>query len=429
MEGVTEGENVTTASDPVKPPVSFPARSPAGRLGEPSRLASSATPASLSAAKLTSKNDPASCPRAPAKSTPAALAPVAFSPHDMVSSPTPPRVAVYGALDLGTNNCRLLLARPSRRGFRVIDAFSRIIRLGEGMGHSGRLSEEAMERTLDALEVCAGKLDRNRVTRARLVATEACRVATNGRSFLDEVHKKLGLAIEILSPESEAQLAVSGCASLVDPSSDYVLVFDIGGGSTELVWLDLRRRPAAAAHTLNRADVQACISAWTSLPVGVVTLAEMYGGRDVTRASYEAMVADVSSRLVPFEAKYGFGERLKGALTSFLGTSGTITTIAGIELGLARYDRNRVDGCWLNPDAVGRVTRKLLASSYQERVDQPCIGRDRADLVIAGCAIVDALLRLWPCARLRVADRGLREGILTTLMWEDGMIRRRSGKE
>jgi len=337
---------------------------------------------------------------------------------------------VYGALDLGTNNCRLLLARPTRRGFRVIDSFSRIIRLGEGVSTCGTLSEPAMRRTIEALKVCSSKLERHGVKRARLVATEACRFASNGQEFLDRVRDRLGLDIEVLTPEAEARLAVSGCASLIDQRSDYVLVFDIGGGSSELIWLNLAGSGRERARVVDRLDAQNLMAAWTSLPVGVVTLAEKFGGRFVTEEMFEAMVTYVLGLLQPFEDKHQFGPKVKAQPAHLLGTSGTVTTIAGIRLGLPRYDRNRVDGCWLDVAEARDITYDLVNSSYEERVAQPCIGRDRADLVLAGCAILEALIRLWPCERLRVADRGLREGILTTLMIEDGVYRsrRRSGR-
>jgi exopolyphosphatase/guanosine-5'-triphosphate,3'-diphosphate pyrophosphatase len=333
----------------------------------------------------------------------------------------PPAHSVYGALDLGTNNCRLLIAKPSRRGFLVIDAFSRIIRLGEGLRSSGRLSNEAMKRTVDALRVCADKMRRRGVTRSRLIATEACRIATNSAEFMDRVQNETGLKLEIVGRETEAKLAVSGCASLLDRNCDWALVFDIGGGSSELIWLDLSRLGRQWWRTLHdRLGVQNCIAAWTSLPIGVVNLAERHGGREVTPASYEAMVEDVMVALRGFESQHRFGERLAQHRTHFLGTSGTVTTISGIHLKLPAYERARVDGCWLSERDVRTVSNDLLAMSYAERVAQPCIGHERADLVLAGCAILEALLRMWPCQRLRVADRGLREGILTTLMAEDG---------
>jgi len=333
--------------------------------------------------------------------------------------------SIYGALDLGTNNCRLLIAKPSRRGFLVIDAFSRIIRLGEGVLSSGRLSEAAMKRTIEALKVCAEKMSRRAVTRSRLIATEACRIASNGGEFIERVRGETGLSIEIVGQETEAKLAVSGCASLIDRNCDWVLVFDIGGGSSELIWLDLARLGRPWHRTLHdRVDVQTCIAAWTSLPIGVVNLAERHGGREVTPGSYEAMVKDVVAGLTSFETKRRFSKRIAGKRAHFLGTSGTVTTISGIHLKLPVYERARVDGCWLTARDVRVVSNDLIGMSYAERVAQPCIGQERADLVLAGCAILEALLRTWPCQRLRVADRGLREGILATLMAEDGHERR-----
>ena len=331
---------------------------------------------------------------------------------------------VYAALDLGTNNCRLLVARPSRRGFMVIDAFSRIIRLGEGVGQTGALSEVAMNRTIDALAVCADKMEKRCVERSRLVATQACRIARNGVEFLERVREKTGLSLEILSHENEAKLAVSGCAALLDDRSDLVLVFDIGGGSSELIWLDLAKRQSSPGRSNgDRVEVQNCITGWTSLPVGVVTLAEKFGGREVSAQRFEAMVAHVLELMAPFEANGNFRERMRTRSAHLLGTSGTVTTVAGIHLGLPRYDRSRVDGCWMQVAQASAVTRSLLACTYEERVAEPCIGRERADLVLAGCAILEAVVRTWPCEHLRVADRGLREGILASLMAEDGFER------
>ncbi len=329
---------------------------------------------------------------------------------------------VYAALDLGTNNCRLLVARPSRRGFIVVDAFSRVIKLGEGITQSGALSEPAMARTIEALKVCAEKMIRRGVQRSRLIATEACRVASNGSEFVARVREETGLELEIIDRETEARLAVSGCASLVDRQSDGALVFDIGGGSSELIFLDLRcvkhgemRRP----H--DRLWAQECVAAWTSLPVGVVTLAEKFGGEPMDQHTFEAMVGEVHRALQDFDTEHGVSGRIASGNTHLLGTSGTATTIAGIHLGLEYYDRRRVDGCWLSADEVRAVSERLTAMKHEERVRQACIGRERADLIIAGAAILEALLRAWTCDRLRVADRGLREGILATLMAEDGV--------
>jgi len=312
---------------------------------------------------------------------------------------------VYGALDLGTNNCRLLIARPALGGFRVVDAFSRIVRLGEGVAGSGRLSDEAMARTVDALKVCAGKLAWQRVGRFRLIATEACRMACNGLAFMDRVESETGLRLEIIDRSLEAELAVAGSAALLAPTAKSALVFDIGGGSTELIFLRLDKGRYRIVE-------------WTSLPFGVVTLAEMFGGIDVRLQDFESMVAHVMPSLERFAATC----RATGHAPPdhLLGTSGTVTTIAGVHLSLRRYERSKVDGCWLRRADVERVTRRLLGMSFEERAANPCIGRERADLVLAGCAILEGIQALWPSEYIRVADRGLREGILTTLMMEDG---------
>jgi exopolyphosphatase/guanosine-5'-triphosphate,3'-diphosphate pyrophosphatase len=333
----------------------------------------------------------------------------------------PGAAPVYGALDLGTNNCRLLLAMPEGESFRVVDAFSRIIRLGEGVYETRRLSEKAMARTIDALSVCTDKLARRNVTRSRLIATEACRFADNGGEFIERVRRETGLRLEVISRETEAQLAVAGCAALLDPGCSTALVFDIGGGSSELMLVEIRpavRTEAACGRALSHR-----ILAWTSLPVGVVTLAERYGGIEIDRPLFERMIVDVAGHLAPFRRDPVVAAASGGpASMHFLGTSGTVTTIAGIHMRLRRYDRSRVDGCWLDSADATRICEQVLAMGYEGRIRSPCIGRERADLVLAGCAILEAIIRAWQCARIRVADRGLREGILSQLMSEDGYL-------
>ncbi|EXL04054.1 Ppx/GppA phosphatase family protein [Aquamicrobium defluvii] len=324
---------------------------------------------------------------------------------------------IFAALDLGTNNCRLLVAIPTRYGqFRVIDAFSRIVRLGEGLSASGRLGDRAMDRAVEALKICGDKLRSRNVRRARLIATEACRSAENGAEFLQRVEREAGLKLEIIDRQTEARLAVSGCGSLVDRDTKGVVLFDIGGGSSEIALIDLsrgRRSQRLANH----------IVSWTSLPVGVVSLAERFGGRIVTQESFAAMVDDVSEMLTSFDGRNRLDHVLEGSGFHLLGTSGTVTTLAGVHLDLPRYDRRRVDGLWMDRDSVDRMIAKLLGWDFQHRVANPCIGADRADLVLAGCAILEAIRAVWPSQRLRVADRGLREGILSELMADEGVWR------
>ncbi|MDR7224026.1 exopolyphosphatase/guanosine-5'-triphosphate,3'-diphosphate pyrophosphatase [Aminobacter aminovorans] len=331
---------------------------------------------------------------------------------------------VFAALDLGTNNCRLLVAVPGRPGqFRVIDAFSRIVRLGEGLSASGRLGQPAMDRAVEALKVCSDKLRNRKIRKARLIATEACRTAANGAEFIDRVEREAGLKLEIIDRQTEARLAVSGCGSLVERDTDGVVLFDIGGGSSEIALIDVSRHrsPRLANH----------IVSWTSLPVGVVSLAERFGGRTVTREIFAAMVEDVATRLRSFDGRDRLSHVVSGPKFHLLGTSGTVTTLAGVHLELDRYDRRRVDGLWMDGLSVDRMVEKVLGWDFQQRVANPCIGADRADLVLAGCAILEAIRAVWPSERLRVADRGLREGILSELMADDGVWRRnwRNGQQ
>src|SRR5437667_11743873 len=321
-----------------------------------------------------------------------------------------PGSGVYAALDLGTNNCRLLIACPSRDGFRVVDSFSRIIRLGEGISATGCISEAAIERAIGALSICRDKIESRKAKRLRLIATEACRAASNADGFRDRVAAETGIHLEVIDRETEAALAVIGCSPLLDPRGRGAILFDIGGGSTELVRIERDPDDPNAAPR---------IKAWMSIPLGVVTLAEHFGGRDVTLESYAKMVDEVAQYVAPFGAEHGADLRDM----HMLGTSGTVTTLAGIHLNLARYDRRRIDGIWMNDADISATVTRLLGMSYQERANNNCISVERADLVLAGCAILDAIRNAFPMPRLRVADRGLREGMLVEMMREDGVLK------
>ncbi|WP_341703452.1 Ppx/GppA phosphatase family protein [Ferrovibrio sp.] len=314
---------------------------------------------------------------------------------------------VYAALDLGTNNCRLLIARPNRDGFRVIEAFSRIVRLGEGLSLSGRLSDAAMARTIEALKICSEKMARRGVTVARAVATEACRRAGNGAEFLHDVKRETGIGLDIITSAEEARLALAGCTPLLEAPHRHAIVFDIGGGSTEILW--------ARLNGPGRTEV----IDWISLPYGVVNLTERFGAGDAESGSYARMIDEVAAALEPFEARHRLSAQLQGGGVQVLGTSGTVTTLAGVLLGLPRYERRLVDGCWLDFPTVIAQSRELAGQSVADRARHPCIGEERADLVVAGCAILEALHRHWPAGRLRVADRGVREGVLVELMRRD----------
>jgi exopolyphosphatase / guanosine-5'-triphosphate,3'-diphosphate pyrophosphatase len=320
-----------------------------------------------------------------------------------------PRQA-YAAIDLGTNNCRLLIARPADENFVVIDAFSRVVRLGEGLAQTGRLSQAAMDRAVGALKVCSDKLRRRNVHLARSVATEACRRATNGAEFIERVRRETGIRLDIISAQEEARLAVLGCHILLEDGIGPAVIFDIGGGSTELVLIE----PGAPVPR---------IVDWQSVPWGVVSLTETVnavmgeeGDEDARLARYNEMLRVVAESFAEFAARIAPQQTPELRL---LGTSGTVTTLASLHLDLPQYDRKAVDGLIVPSAAMRDITRRLSTMSPEERRQLPCIGQERADLVVAGCAILEAILDIWPASRLGVADRGIREGILRGLMAAD----------
>ena len=315
----------------------------------------------------------------------------------------------YGAVDLGTNNCRLLIARPVDGGFTVVDAFSRIVRLGEGLSRSGSLSKEAMDRAVGALSICAEKLRRRNVSLVRSVATEACRRAANGQEFADRVRDETGIVLDIIAPHEEARLAVLGCHKLLEPGDGPALIFDIGGGSTELVLVDQEEGTPR-------------IRSWWSAPWGVVSLTESEGREHLEGpnrvAAYKRMrerARHAFSRFAAMLPENKDGIRL-------LGTSGTVTTLASVHLALPSYDRRAVDGLHVPIEAMQKISGMIAGMDYEERSGLPCIGTERADLVVAGCAILEAIIEIWPAKNLGIADRGIREGILRSLMARDGWL-------
>ena len=333
---------------------------------------------------------------------------------------------VYGAIDLGTNNCRMLLAQKTRSGgFQVVDAFSRVVRLGEGLGANGALSEAAMDRAVGALRVCAEKMARKQVVKHRSIATQACRAAENGPAFIERIKAETGLDFDLISPEEEARLAVHGCVDLLDPEMDAALVIDIGGGSTELSWVDLVQwRERGGPDSGGRPPIRS----WMSAPIGVVTLSERFPERP-DRADWYGEMKDYAARQIrtPRGARPMRGVFAEGR-GHLVGTSGTVTSMAGVHLRLPRYERAKVDGLWMSTDEARAACDRLKANDAAGRAQEPSIGSDRAELVLAGCAIYEAVAEAWPAARLRVGDRGLREGMLLNMMRKQRRRRRRRRK-
>jgi len=332
---------------------------------------------------------------------------------------------VYGAIDLGTNNCRMLLAQRSGSSFHVVDAFSRVVRLGEGITGTGALSQGAMDRAVEALKVCADKIRRQNVVKHRSIATQACRMADNGAEFLERVERETGLNFDLISAEEEARLAVHGCVDLLDEEKDAALVIDIGGGSTELSWVDLaewRRRGGRASGG------RPPMKSWTSTPVGVVTLSERFPEREDRAEWYDEMKTFARDLMKTPRGARAMRPIFDDGRAHLVGTSGTVTSMAGVHLRLPRYDRSKVDGLWMSGDQALDACKRLRELDIHGRSQEPTIGADRAELVLAGCAIYEAVAELWPAHRLRVGDRGLREGMLLNLMRKSKKRRRRRRK-
>ncbi|MEK9672953.1 MAG: Ppx/GppA phosphatase family protein [Rhodospirillaceae bacterium] len=316
-----------------------------------------------------------------------------------------PDLPCFAAIDLGTHNCRMLIAQPSNEGPAVIDGFSRMVRLGEGLTKSEKLCENAIYRTIGALKVCAKKISKHNVVKARHVATEACRLARNRSDFFDRVHDETGIRLEAIPPEEEADLTLTGCLPLLKDGPSRALLFDIGGGSTELNWVDLT---GALPRTI----------AMTSLPVGVVNLMEKNGCPDCTKEGFRCLVGEIDYMLQPFDDANGISNHFNQEGALLLGTSGTVTTLGALHLNLPRYDRSQVDGLVLDFSVIEDMAAEVSSMSWEQRRDLPCVGPERADLMVMGCAILTAITERWRSDRIRIADRGVREGLLVQMMQE-----------
>ncbi len=314
---------------------------------------------------------------------------------------------VYAAVDLGTHNCRLLIARPSDDGMRTVGGYSRVVRLGEGLAANNQLNTNAMGRTLNALRACAQRIQAGQVTHLRCVATEACRRAENGQAFLERVEKETGLRFEIVTPDQEAELTLQGCRPLLKPTIPHTLLFDIGGGSTEIVWAKMTE------------DGLPQLKDTFSFPMGVVTLTETYDKDQIDDRLFEHICAEVTSLLAPFDSQHEIKDAIASGSIQMIGTSGTVTTLGALVLELVRYERTRVDGLNMSFETIFQLIDKIVKTDLTSRQQMPCIGVERADLMVMGCAILRAICLKWPIGSLRAADRGIREGLILEMMDKD----------
>lgn len=311
---------------------------------------------------------------------------------------------VFAAIDLGTNSCRLLVGKYDGH-LRIIDSYSKVVRLGENIQLNNELSQEAIERTLKALQICMEKVLGNRVTHLRAVTTEACRRASNSYDLLNRAKSELNLELEVITSHEEANLAISGCANMFQRNIPYVIAFDIGGGSTEVMWVKLKE----GTPNFEVIDL-------ISLPFGVVTLSDQFGSFATSPQIYTQIREKVAHDLDAFAARNNIQRFMEKKQVQMVGTSGTVTTLAAIHLKLQRYDRYMIDGIYLRMENIREITQYVLNMPVKQRNLHPSIGVGRSDLVITGSAILEGICDTFEVPYIRVADRGVREGILMGLI-------------
>lgn len=309
------------------------------------------------------------------------------------------------ALDLGSNTCRLIIAEVFPDGaFENVEVFSRIVRLGENLSQSNKLQSAAIERAVGALRICSRKIDEHRPLLVRCVATEACRRAQNADYFKKLVRQETKLRLEIIDPNEEAELCLKGCETLLNPRIPYGVVFDIGGGSSEVMWVKL--------HEGGDAELLEFIS----LPFGVVGLSETYG--TYTGVVFDDIVHSISDSLKGFHAYADICSLIQENKVQMVGCSGTATTIAALKLNLKAYDREVIDGTIIEQKDIEGIKDLLCAMTPSERAAHPCIGSGRSDLVIPGLSIFAGIYDAFPVSEICVADRGVRDGIIAQLTHE-----------
>lgn len=315
------------------------------------------------------------------------------------------RRPLFGAIDVGSNNLRMLVASVQPNGEpKVFDAFSRTVRLGANLNREGALVDQAIDKATNALRICAKKIQQAGVIRYRAVATEVCRQAVNSQRLVASVKRQTGIELEVISCAEEARLAMLGVSPLVEPTATDCLVFDIGGGSSEIVWGQ------------RQSDGDLKFIDHISLPFGVISLADRIDETETARrASYQVLREELQVALMETEQRWQLRRNVQAGQVQVLGASGTVTTLAGVLLGLQKYARHRVDGTDLPTPQARHVIDHLLRQSPEDRARNGCIGASRCDMVLPGCAMFEAILGIWPVDKVRVADRGVREGILYDL--------------
>lgn len=317
---------------------------------------------------------------------------------------TPQTAEYLAAIDLGTRNCRLIIAKHHGGQIEIVDLFSRFVCLGEGVAQSRRLGRKAMERTITVLKQCAKRLSHYPNVVFSGVTTDAVRRAENAQSFLRRVARETGLKLEMIDEKEEAYYEVLGCARVLDMRKKRHIIFDIGGGSSEIILCSLDQ------------EKRVRIDEMLSLPYGVVNLYESVD--KLTFTSYTSIVEEVQNLCRRFLVAH-LGDLASQDVSAFqvIGTSGTTTTVAAMHHNLKMYDRERVDGTSLCFEDVQKVIHYVQSLSPAERRSNAFCGHVEDDLVLTGFAILEGILRAVPCMYFTVTDAGVRDGLIRTLAY------------
>jgi len=298
---------------------------------------------------------------------------------------------VVAAIDCGTNSTRLLVTD----GSRAVERLMRITRLGEGVDGTGRLSPDAIARTVSVLREFRSAMDRDGVQAVRMSATSAVRDASNREQFMAAAEDVVGIRPEVLSGMEEGRLAFAGATAELDPSNGPFLVVDIGGGSTELVVG--RDEPVGVE----------------SMDVGCVRITEKFLHHDPPRPE------ELSDALMEVRDQLEDAVRAVPELNDaqqMIGLAGTVTTVAAVELGLTEYDRDRIHHFWLTRAAAEDVFRTLATESRAARLGNPGLEEARADVIVGGCVVLVAVLRYFDLSGCLVSESDILDGLASSLL-------------
>ena len=295
----------------------------------------------------------------------------------------------FAAIDLGSTNCRLVIVDIIEDKYKIICSFSEILNLGRNLSFSNEFNDEIIEKTIEIFKIISQKLKYYNVLSYRCVATEACRQSINSDELVKRIHERTNIEIEIIPSKEEARLCLKSCLNHNVNLNDFNLVFDIGGGSTEIIIFD---------SIYSNKDFD-----FLSIPIGVINFSEK-----VSLFKTEKVLGQLEKQMMFFSKK----KKIHNEPISIIGSCGTVTTLCAIHLKLNYYQKSLVDNTLLEIEDLKQTCNFVKRLSSEEKEKHPCIGPQRINLLDNGILILEKILESWPVKRILVSDRGLREGII-----------------